>query len=115
MSEQRKTKIYIAGPMTGYKNHNFPAFDAARDVLKVFGFEPISPADLDRKVGITEKSTKEETDAMMRQMIHDDALAISECDAIYMLVGWEKSTGARAEHAMAVWMQIPIYYQQGIF
>lgn len=101
--------------MTGYVAHNFPAFDAARDMLKVFGYEPVSPADLDRHIGIDENSTPEETRLKMKEMITTDIIAISTCEGIYMLKGWEKSTGAQAEHAMAIWMGIPIFYQQGAF
>jgi len=35
--------IYIAGPMTGYPEFNFPAFDAARDYLER-DWNVISPA-----------------------------------------------------------------------
>ena len=36
-----------------------------------------------------------------------------DCDAIYMLRGWENSKGARAEHAVAVWVGLDIMYQVG--
>ena len=39
---------YLAGPMRGYKDYNFPAFDAARDQLVKEGWRVISPADIDR-------------------------------------------------------------------
>jgi hypothetical protein len=38
--------IYLAGPMRGRKFFNFPAFDAARDILLSQGYEVISPADM---------------------------------------------------------------------
>jgi hypothetical protein len=36
-----------------------------------------------------------------------------DSDAIYMLRGWEQSKGARAEHAVAVWIGLEIIYQGG--
>ncbi|MHB1850453.1 MAG: DUF4406 domain-containing protein, partial [Acidimicrobiales bacterium] len=47
-------RIYIAGPMRGVKDWNFPAFDAARDLLVAAGWEVVSPADLDRAGGFVE-------------------------------------------------------------
>jgi len=35
------------------------------------------------------------------------------CTHIYMLRGWERSKGARAEHAVAVWIGLEIMYQGG--
>lgn len=37
-------KVYIAGPMTGYPDFNYPAFFAAQDALIGVGHEPINPA-----------------------------------------------------------------------
>ena len=47
-----KKIVYIAGKMRGITYYNFPAFDAARDRLTALGFEVLSPADMDRKMGL---------------------------------------------------------------
>lgn len=98
----RKVKTYLAGPMRGIKDFNFPAFDAARDRLLKLGVEVISPADMDRQLG----------HGTNRDYAKRDTKAILECDAIYMLKGWEKSVGAIAEHALAKWIGITIFYQE---
>lgn len=38
-------KLYIAGPMTGYPDANYPAFHVARDALLAHGYQVVSPAD----------------------------------------------------------------------
>lgn len=101
--------------MTNYPLHNFPAFDRARDLLKEMGHEVVSPADIDRSMGITEHTPFEECQKQMKSMLRADVLAIiDQCNGMYMLMGWEKSTGARAEHALAVWMGIPIFYEMAL-
>ena len=35
-------------------------------------------------------------------------------DALYMLKGWEHSLGARAEHAVAVALRLPIAYEGSV-
>ena len=49
---------------------------------------------------------------------NDDILAgelelVSRCDAIYMLKGWVKSDGAKAEHTEAGRLGLKVYYESG--
>ncbi len=92
--------IYVAGPMRGYPNNNFKAFDKAKEKLMHF-YEVITPAD----------SARQHPDAKEHEWIRRDIEMVLKCDAIYMLNGWERSMGARAEHAIAVWTQKQIHYQ----
>lgn len=95
--------IYVAGPMRGCVDFNFPAFDAARDHLRIFGWHVISPADIDREQGLSDS----------RGYAKRDCKAILEwCGAIYMLKGWQHSVGASAEHAVAKWAGLAIHYQE---
>ena len=103
-------RYYVAGPMTGYPAHNFPAFDAARDRLGAEGHDVITPADIDRGFGID--GTAERYDpSELRRVFRADIDAVFGADAIYMLRGWEASRGARAEHAVAVWLGKELLYE----
>lgn len=101
-------KIYIAGPMRGYKDFNFPAFDTAEAKLKHEGWDTISPAQMDRDIGFDELKDVP-TQEWIDDAIARDINAIMGCDAICLLDGWEKSTGANAEKALAEWRGIPVY------
>lgn len=110
--------IYIAGPMRGIKHFNFPAFDAAKELLRR-DYEVVSPADLDRAQGFDETDFPNDFDWVDLQSIgfslHDaidrDVKALKRCDAIYMLDGWERSKGAKAEKAMAEWLGLEVMYE----
>ena len=42
-------RIYIAGPMTGYAEMNFPAFNTAAARVRALGHEAVNPVEIDRK------------------------------------------------------------------
>jgi hypothetical protein len=110
---------YIAGPMSGIPFFNFPLFDAVANQLKRWGMEPINPADLDRSVGFdpwiyTDGSIADMDPGFLREAMKRDVEAIvNEADSMVMLQGWENSTGARAEYALARWKHIPVYEMTG--
>jgi hypothetical protein len=82
--------------------YNFPAFDAARDMLVKLGHEPISPADMDRDIGFDETCDSEPpTPAFVQDALRRDFEAICGCDAIAFLPGWETSAGAQKERVVA--------------
>lgn len=103
-----KPTIYIAGPMRGYPNYNFPAFHNAEKVLEL-DYNVLSPARADELDGFDASKTHEFTQADMMVFIRRDFEMIARADAIAVLPGWEKSTGATAEVALAKWKGIPVY------
>lgn len=103
-----KKVAYIAGPMSDKPLFNFPAFDACRDELKRWGWEVISPADLDRAVGF-DPATSIVSKGFLDEAMERDIEAILRVDAMVMLPGWMDSTGAKAEYALAKWRHIPVY------
>lgn len=103
-------KVYLAGPMRGYKNFNFPAFDYAAEQLRNRGFEVFSPAERDREEygsDIEDNPTGDESKVTNAACTINDCMS-ADCewicrnaDAVALLPGWEKSSGANAEVALA--------------
>lgn len=88
-------KVYIAGPMTGYPEYNYPAFNKAALQLEYHGYTPLNPA-----VGsgqYNESSGLQPWAWYMRYAIR----MVLEADGIALLPGWEKSSGALLEVRIA--------------
>lgn len=94
-------KVYIAGPMTGLPEHNYPAFNKAADDLRAIGFEPLNPVD----VGCDDAPGACEHDWQwyMRRTL---ALMLT-ADRVVLLPGWENSRGAKIEAQLADDLDIP--------
>ena len=109
-------KIYIAGPMTGYPQYNFPAFLDAEEDLISKGWQVLSPArmDIERGFNPIKDPTAVFTPGMLPPAIRMDVDAILDCDAIAMLDNWSESKGAKAEYYVARWAGLKIfrYYQR---
>lgn len=102
-----RTGIYIAGPMRGYPESNFPAFHKAAALGRSMGFVIVNPAEEDIKQGIDGKQvlySKEEC----REFARRDIALILDCAAIAVLPGWDMSKGATAEVALARWLGMSI-------
>ena len=117
--------IYVAGPMRGYPEFNFPAFRDMTAWLRAKGHTVFNPAESDNEkhgtdIGVgnltgSEAQAEQEHGFSLREALGRDADFITQkADAIYMLVGWENSTGAQAEWALARAMKLLIFYQSGI-
>ncbi|MEX3961046.1 DUF4406 domain-containing protein [Paraburkholderia sp. EG286B] len=85
-------KLYIAGPMTGYAELNFPAFHAEAARLRALGFEVVNPAEL---------NTGSDGDWLTCMRVDIAAMMTEKCDGVALLPGWENSRGAPIEHNLA--------------
>lgn len=83
-------RVYIAGPMTGLPEFNYPAFNAAAAELRAAGYHVENPAENPEPASGTWA-------AYMRMAIAQ----LVTCDAIYLLPGWAKSRGAKVEVELA--------------
>ncbi|MDR5856625.1 DUF4406 domain-containing protein [Caballeronia sp. LZ062] len=91
-------KLYIAGPMSGYPELNFPAFDAEAARLRAFGYEIVNPAEID--VG-PNPDWLTAMRAGIKQLV--------DCDGIALLPGWQASAGANIEHSLARGLGLRVY------
>ncbi len=109
MKDDTKT-LYIAGPMRGIAEYNFPAFFEAENQLKSMGYKVLSPATQDVKEGFkthTPESTLTGED--YERWIKRDMDMVTKSDGICVLPGFEKSKGAQVEVAMARFLNKPVY------
>ena len=105
-----KKRIYIAGPMRGKRNKNKEAFERAENLLLAQEiWDPINPTKLDEVDEMLYDTTADTR--LIKKLMKRDIDELYTCSSIYMLRGWEKSSGARAEHAFAVAIGIPVMYQ----
>ncbi|MCS4250647.1 DUF4406 domain-containing protein [Pseudomonas sp. BIGb0164] len=86
----RANRVYVAGPMTGIADFNYPAFNAVADQLRAQGYEVENPADR----GIVEG-------AQWAEYIAYDLTRLGLCGVIALLPDWEKSQGAKLEVLIA--------------
>lgn len=116
-------KLYLAGPMRGYPDFNFPAFFAAAANLRSQGYSVFSPAerDIERDTEQGREHTWKSSDGDIkvaenagfdrRIAITDDLMyIINQADGIALLPGWEKSKGACAEHWTAQFLDLAIIH-----
>lgn len=110
-------KVYIAGPMSGLPQFNFPAFYAAAEALRAAGFDVVSPAELDDAEdkgaamaspdGDPAKAKKTWGDFLARdvKLLADGVLVdpgqngglYEPIEGIVFLPGWKQSKGAKLE------------------
>lgn len=93
--------VYLAGPMRGYDQWNFPAFDAAAADLRAWGFEVVSPAEMDRDIGFDERADAPLPDGFMEGALRRDIEALLKVDAIVLMPGWRASSGCAIELTVA--------------
>jgi hypothetical protein len=110
-------KLYIAGPMSGIPQFNYPAFIAAAEVLREDGYEVLNPAEMD------DEETKEAAMASPDGdlvgfstgetwgdfLSRDVKIVADECDGVVLLPNWHTSRGARLEAFIAYSVQKPVY------
>lgn len=114
-------KCYITGPMRGVPYFNFPAFEEAAKLLENEGFHVFSPNRLDKvwqpDQPVTDNveeqfafSTPDQCRVYARRDTHIllNELRAENGDIVFVLPGWQSSTGAIAEIRLAKWVMLPV-------
>jgi hypothetical protein len=99
MSAQR---LYLAGPMTGLPDFNYPAFNAAAAQLRAAGYTVVNPAEN----GLP--ATAPWADHMRADII----AMLHQCNAVALLPGYETSKGAQLELHIAKSLRWPVMVVQ---
>ena len=95
-------KVYVAGPMTGLPDFNYPAFTAAAERLTAAGHRALNPVDSET---LNDTGSPQTWDWYMRHALR----MVLDADGIALLDGWEASRGARLEHHVATTLGIPVH------
>ena len=112
-SDASPKRIYLAGPMRGIPQFNFPRFNAVAKALRANGHEVFNPAEKDNERHGTDISAgNNEGSVEKAKATHGfslrDALAMDldyichKATTLALLPGWEKSDGAQAEWRTAI-------------
>lgn len=108
-------RVYLAGPMRGLPEFNFPAFHDAARALRAKGYEVFNPAESDENAGFRTagmRGTSEELERTafdLRAAIVTDLTWVGRhAEAVVVLDGWEKSPGANLEVGLARFLSLPV-------
>ena len=106
MRTQKQTdKWYLAGPMTGVPQFNFPLFIKATAELRDNGYTIWTPAELDspdvQKAALAsptgDQDDVNDIETWGDMLARDVKLITDELDGVVFLPNWQKSKGARLE------------------
>ena len=100
--QRTERRIYVAGPMTGLPDLNFPAFEAAAAILRAEGWHVENPSDHGVVWGLD-----------WQDYLRYDLGRLATCAAIYLLPGWSRSKGAMLEVNIARQLEMTILLAPG--
>ncbi|MEB6163948.1 DUF4406 domain-containing protein [Pseudomonas aeruginosa] len=84
-------RVYLAGPMTGLPDFNYPAFNAEERRIRALGYLVENPAS-----NMVYRGSPWET------FMRDGIKRLMDCDILALLPGWERSRGANIERGLAI-------------
>lgn len=117
-------RTYVSGPITGSDDYEARFSEAIRflqkeneEIAKTYPFAIgqklktrifINPVEENKKrfSSVTEEP-------IWSDYMREDIKLLCDCDEIYMMKGWEKSKGARAEKRIAEMLGLTIRYEKG--
>jgi nucleoside 2-deoxyribosyltransferase len=93
-------RLYIAGPMTGLPEFNYPAFREAEARLSASGFDALNPINSEQHNDTGKPQT---WDWYLRHALR----MVLEADGLALLDGWWRSRGATLEVHVARSLELP--------
>lgn len=116
--EPRRVRVYLAGPMRGIADFNFPAFHKGAADLASLGYAVFNPAAEDEKnygaenfKGSGNEEALKACGFSLRKVLGGDLRFIcEEADIIALLPGWSQSKGAKIEYATAKMLGLKVMY-----
>lgn len=97
----KKVTIYIAGPMTGIPNFNYPAFHEAESVLKRLFPDAVIENPARNFGGRQDLPYETYLEAAFKQ--------VRRSDTIFLLPGWKESKGVARELEIAKDLKLNIF------
>lgn len=94
--------LYVAGPMSGLPEFNYPAFNDAADLLRDAGYSVLNPVDSEQH---NHTGQPQQWQWYMRHALR----MVTEADGVALLADWDKSRGAQLEFHVAGALALPCY------
>jgi hypothetical protein len=89
---RNRNRAYLAGPMTGHVDFNYPAFHQAAAYYRAMGIDIVSPAELHG----------DDFSKTWAEYLTAGFAALDTCGTIILLLGWNNSRGAKMELCRAI-------------
>ncbi|WP_291523267.1 DUF4406 domain-containing protein [Branchiibius sp. NY16-3462-2] len=99
------SRLYIAGPMTGLPQFNYPVFNEAARRLRALGHTVFNPAEIDPP---SEDQLHSGEVKPWAYYMRNGIRLLVEAEAVALLPGWESSKGATLERSIAVALQMDV-------
>lgn len=108
-------RLYLAGPMTGFPQFNFPAFDQWAERLRAVEYDVLSPHEADppevqaiaRASATGDPAELPPSDGPLATALRN-VNGVFNCDGIALMDDWYKSAGVLHEIATAHRFRIPV-------
>ena len=101
-------RCYLAGPMAGYEEGNFPLFKMAANHLRENGYDVVSPVEMNERDG--ERAALDPGHPRRSEFLARDVQVVADptVEAVVVLPGWRDSAGARLEVVVAQGLGKPV-------
>lgn len=107
---------YLAGPMSGYPEYNYPLFESTQRELQSHGLTIESPHTNpwpEREAGRRAEDRGFDGEELWQFMMRAALRQLLRCQGIILLKGWTESRGALVESNIAGALRMPMYFLDG--